>query len=249
MITAEQIRATKVSATKGAAEAFAQLRALDELKAKVADLQHLQVHADTNEAAEAAARELLGAAEDSRVGEIMRPRREAAVKEAQQKTKAAAVSACHAIANHYEKLGREANEVAWSVVYALMSPAARAVSQYEPQGKRRDYHAQEITEHFPACSIAWPLYHEANYATIGDASSADTTSDRLLETFDADTNRIRAEIAHLKGILAFLKRDEPQHAEPEINLLSDGDKKQGGAAESSSPPAVPATAEPELAEA
>ena len=192
--------------TKGA---FSALAAIKDLRSKVERLKREQVSAESDEKAEAAARELVSATDDLRVAEVILPRKQKAADDASQIMEAAGRDVLTRIQGHFGKLSDEGHDLAFRLQRLLISPEGAAGHPNESiPAMQRERALMAICGISIGHYSAWLLRHRAQTALSAESKSSFVpNAETLIESFDADTDRVEAAISKLKRTIDFLNAD------------------------------------------
>jgi hypothetical protein len=200
--TTDEIRRRIQLVQDETSDALKQYAAIGEARRKVAELQHQVTNGATDAECDAAAPKLVKASEDLRLAELVEPRKKAASDAARARRTDAAVSAIQSVMRHFEALNNEAREVAYKVVLALPSPLAMEV-RLEEGGYHRNMVLGQMLDLMPGVFDSGQAYRRA-YDCRNSRECAESNASAMLETFDAETATVRAQIDKLNQVLSAL---------------------------------------------
>jgi hypothetical protein len=199
MITTESHRQALADAAAVTAAARAQVDAHEALAAEVRSLREA---AAAGELDELQAVELIAKAEQVRVGEIVLPRKQAALRDALAAEVAVALSVLAELAAKAAVLVADAATAADALSGVLVDPAAQAVRGDTSAGHERDTGRCMVEAYmpgvFPAALLADRIRCASN--TGWGSGHVATEAALIVQSFDSDAKAIRDSIEGLRAV-------------------------------------------------
>jgi hypothetical protein len=217
MIDIENESAVSVVPTVKAKQALAKLSqaisAIDSARGAVDDLRVMRESvaslrkiasdpAASDEAANAAAGQMVGKCEELRIAELSADRRQANL----DRALAAAVNLCRdellpVMESEAFHLERDATASGFAVLRSLLSPAFSGTSPDEPQGALCERAVGQTCFHLAGVYESTMLLQETESAGKVDAVAMPNVVRELLQSWEARTGAIRAAIARLSAMV------------------------------------------------
>lgn len=172
------------------------------LQTKVAKLHDDLRNADSDEAADAISKELIGASETLRLRELTSERRNKALDAAVAEEAREARSALRAIESHYQARANEAAGIVDGILRTLIVPEVAALHcPATLMGISRERSIEQLTWFSIAAYTAGVIRNQANSAnTRSEDGDAKVPAKEMLSSWEADNARIDTEIAELKRL-------------------------------------------------
>jgi hypothetical protein len=205
MITTESHRQALADAAAVTSAARSQVDAHEALAAEV---RSLKLAAAGGELDELQAADLITKAEQVRVGEIVLPRKQAALRDAQAAELKAALAVLADLQVDAEALVQAADTAAESLMDAVLSPAAREIRCDTGEGFQRDRSrflaGRTFCGVFEAAALALRI-ETAQRITFG-SSHIPAEAARIVESYPAESSAIRHQVAALAAAAKAAKK-------------------------------------------